>query len=108
MKTETILVPFDFSDASREALRLAKAIAPSFDAQVVLGHVDVMPIVLYPEMAPIPMPAPEVTEAAHRALAEVAMANGQLPVLTRLGDPGEQILAMVEETKPRLVCMGTH
>jgi nucleotide-binding universal stress UspA family protein len=106
----TILVPYDFSEAAKEALKTARDLGAKLGHGLVLLHVYTVPIVVYPGIEPIAMPSllDEVTKAASTAIQRVAAEAGGVGSLVRAGDPAEEILAAIEETKPALVCMGTH
>lgn len=106
----TILVPYDFSEAAKEALKQARELGEKLGHRLVLLHVYTVPIVVYPGIEPIAMPSllDEVTKAASVAIQRVAAESGGVASLVRAGDPAEEILAVIEETKPALVCLGTH
>jgi nucleotide-binding universal stress UspA family protein len=108
--TNTILCPIDFGDASMKAFALAKELAGRLEADVVLLHVFVEPVVAYPGMTPILVPgmSDEVATAARRALDELARQSPGVRATLRTGEPGAEILAAIEALRPRMVVMGTH
>lgn len=108
--TNTILCPIDFGDASMKALSLAKDLAGRLEADVVLLHVYVEPVVAYPGMTPILVPGlgDEVATAARRAVDDLAAQSPGVRAMVRTGDPAAEILAVVEALRPRMVVMGTH
>jgi nucleotide-binding universal stress UspA family protein len=108
--SKTILVPIDFQDASLEALAKARDLAPRLGFEVVLLHVYTVPVVVYPGFDPIVAPGlpEEIATAATRALERLAGAQGSPRTLLRAGDPASEILAVIDETKPAMVVMGTH
>jgi nucleotide-binding universal stress UspA family protein len=109
VKAQTILVPYDFSEASEEALHVAQQFASKFDSRIVLAYIETRPVVASLELAPMMMmPATDGSDDSRRALDEIAAGSGNLEVIIRLGDPAVEIMAIIGELEPQLVCMGTH
>ena len=115
----TLLLPTDFSQCARDAMKLAARIAPSLGADVLLLHVTQLPpgLVEGSEIRPMPDAEPvEVTRYIRDAsLAELEryaeeLRGGGLEVATRveLGDPVEDILAVAAEEDASMIVMGTH
>lgn len=108
-----ILVPYDFSDPSAAAVRIAAAWADAFDAELTLVHV-VEPVA-YPEFYTINVVSDDVlaklrdraTEALDRATRELL---GGRPVVTQVlvGRAGDTIVAEAESGAFDLVVMGTR
>ncbi|MEE9383152.1 MAG: universal stress protein [Nannocystaceae bacterium] len=105
----TVLVPFDFSDASKEALCVASKFVAKPE-QVIALHV----------VAPLPPMAPGVVwsaydeakaaEQARRAIRE-ALDKQQLPTAiaaVQIGDPARAIIDTAEEKSADLIVIPTH
>jgi nucleotide-binding universal stress UspA family protein len=110
-KLNSILVPVDFSDASRQALRYAAAFARRLGATLTLLHV----------LAPLNVPSRlasdgerrqvEYLRHAEQSLAELA--QGEMPDIaagTRVmaGRVYEKIVQFAEEARSGLIIIGTH
>jgi nucleotide-binding universal stress UspA family protein len=105
----TILHPTDFSEHSRFAFRLARALARDYDARLVLLHVLPPPMVVY---AGGPVPA-ETWPGAEEVKADLRQLEGRAgPVRVeswvREGDPVDLILRAAAETHSDVIVMGTH
>jgi nucleotide-binding universal stress UspA family protein len=107
--SDLILVPVDLEPASMRALEVAKELAPRLGATVVALHVYTLPRFAYPGFTPVIPPAlnEDITAAARKAIEAVGAAQG-VQVLLSEGDAATEILAAIEEKRPRLVIMGTH
>jgi nucleotide-binding universal stress UspA family protein len=108
-----VLVAIDFGDASNRALELGIDVAKKYGASLTLVHAWEVPAYAYSgfDLAPIDLLTP-IGNAAKTMLGE-ALANVQkeVPSATSIlvqGSPWREILAVIEETKPDLVIMGTH
>ena len=107
-----VLVPIDFSDASREALRHAKEIALTYGAEVDLLHAVQSPT--YPSaynLDPISFPTDEVVEQAEEQLADWALEElgyEHALVSAEVGSPSGTILDYVEKNEVDLVVIATH
>jgi nucleotide-binding universal stress UspA family protein len=107
-----LLVPTDFAKASAEALKLAVAMARTFDAKLTLLHVWELPIYPYMDFMLNSSVITEVEDAAIKGLA-VALADLQRAMPSAMsklktGLPHEGILEAVTEVGADLVIMGTH
>jgi len=102
-----ILVPVDFSDCSRKALRYALSFARQFGAELTLLHV-VQPYLPVAEMALVET---ESTEDAHEALQELrGLVGDEVPcrTLVRTGSPPYEILGAAKELGIDLLILSTH
>lgn len=106
----TLLVPVDFEEASREALRTAQEIAPKLGLSVVLLHVYTVPVFVYPGFEAIAAPGlpEELASAARQALDQLAESSGKLRSILRAGEPAAEIKRVIDEIRPSMVIMGTH
>ncbi len=108
-----ILVPIDFSDCSRKALRYAVAFAKQFDATVILLHV-VQLSYSGAEFAALDFPLIEqqMVEASSREI--LALANAEvgssLPfgTLVKTGHPPTEIAATARKLEVDLIIISTH
>jgi len=119
MSWKTILVPHDFSSCANQAAALARDVAQSHGAKLVLLHVAQLPSGWDPDAliaaAPtdVPLPAREVASAGARGhlddLAQRLRKDG-LDVSTScaFGDIVEEILAASRREGADLIVMGTH
>lgn len=114
-----ILVPIDFSEGSKKALKFATSLAAPFDAQVEVVHVWQPPAFLSAELVVLDPEANGVSledwvEAeAGRALAsflEEAKEEGGTLLPSRLvrGEPTEVIPKLAKDEGVDLLVMGTH
>jgi nucleotide-binding universal stress UspA family protein len=111
-----ILVPTDFSDCARPAVRYAAELADKFGAELVLLHVVPDAVLALPD-AVMPTPAAgadlhELTEAGKTGLAHLIAAE-KLSRLSprpevRVGSPAPEIVAAATDLHADLVCIGTH
>ncbi|MFN0017630.1 MAG: universal stress protein [Pirellulaceae bacterium] len=109
MFAHRILVPTDFSPNSEVALGLATSLARETGGEIVLAHVETIPLsatggeYLYaiPEL-----PTKELMEK----LQHVSLPDSQVPVERRLlaGDPADAIVRIAESEHVDLIVMGTH
>lgn len=116
-----ILVPADYSDASRRALDYALFLAERFDAQVEVLHVWEMPAYVRPDL----VLWEEGTEEHRKPLHEVAgqratremdeflrpltePARRRITEHLRSGDPIDTILDVASSGSADLIVMGTH
>jgi len=110
---KSILVPLDFSTASKGALRCAAELAARFKAQLTLLHV-VVPVAT-PDFAyyPLMMENDKVVAAAKRELDEVAAKAGLdralvAKTLVRTGVAFNEIVGAAESLKADLIVISTH
>jgi nucleotide-binding universal stress UspA family protein len=114
-KAPLLVVPYDFSPASKAALEHAKGLAPRLGARLELVHV-VDESAYYVVPLPVPtMPPPFLRELEERLAghleqdAEAVRKQGlacEATVLRGLAAP--TILSHVGEFEPLMVVMGTH
>ncbi|MEW6303989.1 MAG: universal stress protein [Verrucomicrobiota bacterium] len=112
-RVKTILVPVDFSAASREALRQAIEFAKVFQASVILLHV-VEPLHAGSRLESdefLPFHA-RLVETANRELTEWANAEAKPHAPTkhfvREGVPYQVIVEMANKTGANLIMLSTH
>lgn len=108
--SKTILVPVDFQGASLEALATARQLGERLGLDVVLLHVYMVPLVVYPGLDPIMVPgySEEIAVAAKTALEKLAAEQGGLRSILKSGDAATEILTTINELRPAFVAMGTH
>jgi len=113
LRPKRILVPLDFSDPSKRAMRLAGDWAQLFGAQIYLLHViEAAPFLSGLEDAPLALPRRDLAESANETLA--ALASVELPegtkvsVLVRRGKAYDQIVAAAASLKIDLIIIATH
>jgi len=116
IQLKKILVPSDFSDFSKHALRYGCELANRFNAELHLLHVlqDIVALVPEPGMA---FPAPgdymeEMKQSASRALQDLPDDEWvrDIPVVreVRVGTPFLEIVRYARDTDIDLVVVGTH
>jgi universal stress protein A len=112
-----ILCPTDFSEASREAMKVAREFASHFNSELCLVHiVSPVPIVPFPEGIPptfdVRSYQQELEVSSRKALEEVVRQLESNQVRSRLimlqGDPARQIMDLADEEKPDLLVLATH
>lgn len=108
----SILVPTDFSAASRHALEIGIELASKFDARLTVAHFwEVPPYPYFGIVGEWDFVTP-IGEAAEKQLANAFMqVQARLPHATsicRMGSPWQEILRVIEEVHVDLVVMGTH
>ena len=112
MKFERILVPIDFSDQSRLALRAADELATSYGATLKLLHVHAIVGVAVMDFTYIerPQDVVRVVEAAEAQLRgwaqELQTPQSRLQVEVATGDPVLEIVRRTEEVD--LTVLSTH
>jgi nucleotide-binding universal stress UspA family protein len=100
----TILHPTDFSENSKSAFRVARAVARDCGARLVLLHVVPLPVMLYG-------PAPEAyLDHVQDELEQIKAKAPKTRVEHWLveGDPVSEILSAAKESDCDLIVMGTH
>lgn len=102
---ERILVATDFSLCSLNALEHAEELARKLDAELVLLHVEGVPVA-GSEMADVAHAAVERDLA--RAAEQVRQHGLRVRPLLRTGAPDEEILDAAETERASLIVMGTH
>jgi nucleotide-binding universal stress UspA family protein len=112
-----ILAPTDFSDASANALRYAKAFAESFDAGIHLLHVVEDPAIYawVPPEGPVP-PTTLIREEMEKhvrvqlngLLTDEERQRYRAQVVQRTGNAFVEIVRYAKEQNIDLIVMGTH
>lgn len=106
-----IVAATDFSEASRDALELARALAAETGAELTVVHVCEVPgysatgPIAYDLVTPIAARAQEQLDAA---MAHVQRACPRARGLVRIGVAWEQLLAVASDARADLLVMGTH
>jgi nucleotide-binding universal stress UspA family protein len=107
----TILCPTDFSDCSRNAFRLAGALARVYGARLLVLHVNqtLGPMVAYGQTLARLQPAEYQQKLGH-ALRRFHVPGFEVGVEHRLaqGDPVSEILRAARDSNCDLIIMGTH
>jgi nucleotide-binding universal stress UspA family protein len=109
----SILVPFDFGDASERALDLAMDLGRVHGSRLTLLHVCEVPVYAYTgvELSPVDLLSP-LAEAGDARLAtrvrELKVRYPEIAGVFKIGSPSEEILAAVVDMPCDLVVMGTH
>ncbi|MEO8231462.1 MAG: universal stress protein [Ignavibacteriota bacterium] len=110
-----VLVPIDFSDYSKNALRYAVNFAKSFSAEIILVYV-VEPIIYPPDfsMGQIAMPTIN-TDWDNRAKEELDKLakneitnNGNVKTIIKTGKPFAEIIETAKEEDIDLIIIATH
>ena len=109
MFAHRILVPTDFSPNSNVALSLATSLARDSGGEVVLAHVETIPLSAAGGEYLYAIPEPPTEELLEK-LEHVALPDSQVPVERRLlsGDPADAIVRIAETEHVDLIVMGTH
>lgn len=115
MKIKKILVPIDFSDYSKSALRYAVNFAKLFDAEIILVYV-VEPVIYPPDFSMGQIAIPTVTtEFDERAKEELnKLAKNEIPsqvkvsTVIKSGKPFIEIIDTAVETNVDLIIIATH
>jgi nucleotide-binding universal stress UspA family protein len=108
-----ILVPTDFSPSSTSAIAVAIDLAAQLDAELTLLHAWDLPVYPYMELM---LNAAEITETVEKAAAEclekrlkeVQVRLPRAKSLLKMGQPWQQIVDAIHESKADLLIMGTH
>jgi nucleotide-binding universal stress UspA family protein len=109
MKTKKILFPVDFSKFSDAALPLATSLARAEHAELIVLHVQEIPIAYaagewyYGPIEPNP-------EDLTRMLEKIRPDDPNIVCIHRMvmGDPTKEILQIAEEEKVDMIVMSTH
>lgn len=107
-----ILVPVDFSEASKEAIHYGSRLALAFHARLVTAHIVPFAGFTYAFPGDTSALEKQVLDEAERRLPEEIPASyrarlNTLPIV-RSGDVRDELLSIVESEKIDLVVMGTH
>jgi nucleotide-binding universal stress UspA family protein len=109
-----ILVPIDFSDASRKAVQYAVPLARQFGSHLLLVHVVPVHYFVGSEFGPVDVPIPEreLIENSEQALTRFAgeEIGNTVPVTTRVsrGQPVHEIVAVAQQAGADLILLSTH
>src|SRR5262245_26173308 len=110
-----ILVPTDFSEHSKNALRYAAAFGEKFGAEVYLLHVFQDLAIFQPDavtVGPVTPPIDEMLAAARtaleRSLADCRIKNVAFKIEVREGTPFEAIVDFAKTQNIDLIVLGTH
>jgi nucleotide-binding universal stress UspA family protein len=112
IRVKDILVPTDFSEYSRKALRYAVSMAEQFGARLMLLHV-VEPIAVPEFISPLVMENDKVMQAARAKLdwlrkQEAIDARLISRTLVRIGKPFQEIADAARSLKVDLIIVATH
>ncbi len=115
MKLNKILVPIDFSDYSKNALKYAVNFAKLFNAEILLIYV-VEPVIYPPDFSMGQIAIPTVTtEFDDRAKEELnKLAKNEIPqqlkvsIIIRTGKPFVEIIDTASEADVDLIIIATH
>ena len=109
MFAHRILVPTDFSPNSDAALSLATSLARDSGGEVVLAHVETIPLSVAGGEYMYAIPEPPTEELLEK-LEHVTLPDSHVPVERRLlaGDPADAIVRIAETEHIDLIVMGTH
>lgn len=113
MNVRNILVPVDFSDASKKALDYGVALAGEFESKLVVVH-----IVEYSRPLAYAFPTETFATEKHEFGEVRAKLSTLIPkevrdemdyrFVVKLGEPEDEVLASVSDEKADLVVMGSH
>lgn len=115
IEVKKILVPTDFSESARYALRYAVSLAQQFHAEITLLHVFESVAVSYAsDLFPVPMAEvfEEVSAVARKEMAALAAEVRSKGVEVResviQGKPPAEILRVAREEAADMIVLGTH
>lgn len=115
LEWKKVLCPIDFSDASRDALRVAVELARRFEGELTLFHAYPLPGYTLPEGTVLPsaemlQALADETQAMLDRWKDEAVAMGATKVVTdkSVGEPASAILEMAEGGKFDVVIVATH
>jgi len=112
LQVHKILVPVDFSEPSKAALKHAVSIANHFDSALVVLQVF-KPWVGQETVYPSNVDVEEITFTAERVLNEICLREQMMPprnarILVKYGLPHDQIIATAKTCEADLIVIGTH
>lgn len=107
-----LLVPMDFSDCAKKALRCAGALAGKFGAQITLLHtVQLAPVIGEAPLMDIESIECQMRENAQRdleVLRKTVDVNVPSEILVRAGSPPEEIIKVARERDIDLIVISTY
>jgi universal stress protein A len=112
-RAERILVPIDFSDPSRAALRYASSLSQQFGAKLILFYA-VEPVATHDfDYHPLMVDSSEIMTKAERQLNHICEREGVdegsvAEVVVRKGVAHAEIAAAAKELKADLIVIATH
>jgi nucleotide-binding universal stress UspA family protein len=110
LKISKILVPVDFSEFSRKALKYALRMAAQFGAEVTLVHV-VEPFI-YPTDWMLPLPQTDFAGARRAIIEQLRALTESYPFAAQPivveGKPSQEIIKIAKARKADLIIIGTH
>lgn len=111
MHMKSILVPIDFSETSRKALRYAVPFAKQFEAKIALLHVIELPLappeagfLPYDESGMLARQTKNLADLAARAIAPELVGE----IIVRSGAAWDTVVAVARETQADLIITTTH
>ena len=108
LKKNSVLVPFDFSDGCRRAIRVARSFVDS-DAAIIVMHVVRPPATSYPGVLWTDMDAESIRARAHQALCkELSRLEVGAEAVTSIGSPAAEIVSRAAAEKSELIVMPSH
>lgn len=113
LKIKSILVPIDFSDTAKKALRYAERLAQQFGAKITLLHVIEPVAALDVAYHPLMLETAEVKESARKRVDGLARQMRLSPkllerTLVRYGSPFAEITEAARTLKVDLIVVSTH
>jgi len=113
LQVKSIMVPIDFTENSRSALRFASELAKRFDATISAVHVipdEEVAGVYIQKRTPqrIKEIQKEVEEEFKKFIPEDIESSVQVQRLVRVGEPYVEILRQAKESAVDLIVMSTH
>jgi nucleotide-binding universal stress UspA family protein len=115
LEWKKILCPVDFSDASRDALRVACELARRFDGEVTVFHAYPLPGYTLPEGTVLPATGmlqelAAQTDALLTKWRAEALVDGapRVAVAKSVGEPASEIVEAAEDGKFDAIVVGTH
>jgi nucleotide-binding universal stress UspA family protein len=115
IKLKKVLVPTDFSDSARQALRYGLSFAKEYGAELVLLHVvENLTVGYASDLFPVPMAEvfQEISGYAKTELAKLAAEAREKGVavteLVAQGKPSAEIIRYAAENAVDMIVLGTH
>ena len=115
IKMKRVLVPTDFSDSARHALRYGISFAKEYGAELVLLHVvENLTVGYASDLFPVPMAEvfQEISGYAKTELAKLAAEakerNVRVTELVAQGKPSAEIIRYAAENAVDMIVLGTH